>query len=227
MLVERRHRVGEEHRAEAADAHVITGRAQAVHLSIGQPVGDVAQAFPVRQPAGQLEHGRGNVHAEDGSRRRGAACGAGGPAGPAAYVEHMLGGTDAGGGVQPLFMQARLGIEQLGVPDPEFPRGLVRINPRPHIRLIIHPHHHPRALATRVIVHQPGKRGPGAPPGNPGTGKPQSRANGCSACTRRLEVAPLDSKIIGDRRASARKTGCLQSLSATGGMAAGAWRTWP
>jgi hypothetical protein len=50
----------------------------------------------------------------------------------------MLGAADLGGGVQPLFMQARLGIEQFGVPDPELPRGLVRIDPRPDIRLITH-----------------------------------------------------------------------------------------
>lgn len=49
----------------------------------------------------------------------------------------MLGGTDVGGGMQPLFVQARLGIEQFGVPDPELPGGLVRIDPSPDIRLII------------------------------------------------------------------------------------------
>jgi hypothetical protein len=68
-----------------------------------------------------------------------AAGGAGGPARPAAYVEYMLGGTDVGGGMQPLFMQARLGIEQFGVPDPELRGGLVRIDPGPDIRLITHP----------------------------------------------------------------------------------------
>jgi hypothetical protein len=69
----------------------------------------------------------------------------------------MLGGTDAGGGMQPLFMQARLGIEQFGVPYPELPRGLVRIDPRPDIRLITHPHSGLSPLRTRLILS------PGAP----------------------------------------------------------------
>jgi quinol monooxygenase YgiN len=155
---ERLHRAGEEHHAETADTHVIASRPQAVHLSIGQPVGNVAQTFPVRQPPGQLEHGRGNVRAEDGSRGRGAAGGAGGPARPAAYVEHTLGGTDVGGGMQPLFMQPRLGIEQSGAPDPELPRGLVRIDPRPDIRLTTHPHHHPRTLAPAYPSQTPSGR---------------------------------------------------------------------
>ena len=170
---ERRHRVGEEHHAETADTHVIASRPQAVHLSIGQPVGNVAQTFPVRQPPGQLEHGRGNVHAENGSRGRGAAGGAGGPARPAAYIEHMLGGTDVGGGMQPLFMQARFGIEQFGVPDPELPRGLVRIDPRPDIRLVTHPHHHPWTRAPAYTTHTPSGRSLGglSPKQRPGPGK--------------------------------------------------------
>ena len=57
--------------------------------------------------------------------------------------------------MQPLFMKARLGIEQLGVPDPELPRGLVRIHPRPDIRLITHPRHHPRNLAPAYTSHTP------------------------------------------------------------------------
>ena len=65
----------------------------------------------------------------------------------------MLADTDAGGGVQPLFMQARFGIEQFGLPDPELPRGLVRIDPRPDIRLITHPHHRPPD--SRPCRHDP------------------------------------------------------------------------
>ena len=70
----------------------------------------------------------------------------------------MLGGTDVGGGMQPPFMQARLGIEQFGIPDPELPRSLVRIDPRPDIRLITHPHHHPRTLAPAYTSHTPSGR---------------------------------------------------------------------
>ncbi len=44
---------------------------------------------------------------------------------------------------------------QFGVPDPELPRSLVRINPRPDIRLITHPHHHPRTLAPAYTSHTP------------------------------------------------------------------------
>ena len=52
---------------------------------------------------------RARKRPRQGSRGRGAASRAGGPARPAADVEHMLGSTDAGGRMQPLFMQARLG----------------------------------------------------------------------------------------------------------------------
>jgi hypothetical protein len=89
-----------------------------------------------------------------------AAGGAGGPARPAAYVEYMLGGTDVGGGMQPLFMQARLGIEQFGVPDPELRGGLVRIDPGPEIRLITHPlpQPSPDSLAPAYTSHTPSGR---------------------------------------------------------------------
>ena len=86
----------------------------------------------------------------------------------------MLGGTDVGGGMQPLFMQARLGIEQFGVPDPELPGGLVRIDPGPDIRLITHPHHHPRTLAPACTSHTPSGRSFGglSSEQRPGPGKP-------------------------------------------------------
>ena len=86
----------------------------------------------------------------------------------------MLGGTDVGGGMQPLFMQARFGIEQFGVPDPEFPRGLVRIDPRPDIRLVTHPHHHPWTLAPAYMTQAPSGRSFGGlgPEQRPGPGKP-------------------------------------------------------
>ena len=108
----------------------------------------------------QRLHAAASVGAAEHVLDVGCGTGAGGPARPAANVEHMLGGTDAGGGMQPLFMQTRLGIEQFGVPDPELPGGLVRIDPRPDLRLITHPHHHPRTLAPAymplILLPRPG-----------------------------------------------------------------------
>jgi hypothetical protein len=131
-------RVGEEHRPEPADAHLEVLRREAVDLSVGLQVGDIAQSLPGAEPAGVLEHPRGKVDAQGASCRGRPAGVPGRLARPAADIEHPVAGTDTCCGAEPLIVRTRLGIEHLGVPDPALARraiplrGLRSVGARAH-----------------------------------------------------------------------------------------------
>ena len=110
---ERRGRVGEEHRPEAADRHVEAGGVEAMRLGVAQFVADVGERFGRRQLTGALEHALGHVDADDAARRRGARRLASRQPGSAPDVEDRVAGADPVGGAEVLVVGAQLGVVEV------------------------------------------------------------------------------------------------------------------
>ena len=104
------HGVGEEHRAEPADGEVVVAGGEGVHLGVAVLVCHVVELLGDGEPAGVLEHRRGDVDAEHAPGRRGAGGVARRLPGAAADVENVVTGGDAGSGAKSLVVSAELGV---------------------------------------------------------------------------------------------------------------------
>ena len=118
-VAERRQGITEEHRAVPADGEVEDPVVEGVHLRVGLHEARVRQVLAFGVPAGELDHVRGQVHAE---RRPVARAPRGVPGRlPAAApdVEDVLRRFDRGGGEQVLVVAGDALVEPLGSLRPE------------------------------------------------------------------------------------------------------------
>jgi hypothetical protein len=89
-----------------------------VHLGVGLQEADVGQALLPAEPAGMIEHLRGEVDAQRAAGHGGAGGVPRGLAGAAADVKHPVVRSHVRGGAEPLVVRAGLGVEHRGVPGP-------------------------------------------------------------------------------------------------------------
>jgi hypothetical protein len=118
--------IREEHRPEPADRDVEALSREVMDLGVGLLERDVVQPFGFRQPAGSLDHRRGEVYAHHTAGRGQAPGVTGRLAFAAPDVEHLIGGTNVVGAAQDLVVQSQFGI----VADPATERHCYHINPQ-------------------------------------------------------------------------------------------------